>query len=453
MPTSASLAADTSSAVLPKSPSFASLDAWTIAGIVAFFALLFVALFGERIAPHEQIYFVVEHGGDPRPYDPGLVFLLGSDVLGRDLFSVVLAGARATLTIVLLAGLGRVLAGVLVAALASFWRPTGLLTETVAQLVSAVPATLVALLLMKAFVKTDTSILVFIGALLATGWAGPYRVIRAEVDRLARTPFTQGAIALGVGRWRLFWRHHVPHLLPVIGMNLSQQVVASLVLVAELGVLGVLVGAVRTIDIAESQTAVRIGPPMTAVVPDAPEWGAMLASSRTIEALWTTRWLIFIPGVGFALTAIAVAAIGFALANRYARRDVMQDGRGAAALVVSAAALFTVSSFVPERYAEAREWSAAARSEVRTTGDLTNAFEEAGLRTSSAIRRDVDIVRSGPATVTIGGASVAEIYPRPGNPSLGTIQVQSLVRAGTGGGVVEAPLVFAGRGRVPGPAR
>jgi peptide/nickel transport system permease protein len=447
--TSASVATRTGAADLPRARRFMGPDPWTIAGIVAFFALLFVALFGERIAPYEQIYFVVEHGGDPRPYDPGIVFPFGSDVLGRDLFSVVLAGARATLTIVLLAGLGRVLAGVLVAALASWWRPTSVLTETIAQLVSAVPATLVALLLMKAFVKTDTSILVFIGALLVTGWAGPYRVIRAEVDRLARTPFTQGAVALGVGRWRLFWRHHLPHLVPVIGMNLSQQVVASLVLVAELGVLGVLVGAVRLINVAESQTAIRNGPPMAAAIPDAPEWGAMLASSRTIEALWTTRWLIFVPGIGFALTAIAVAAIGFAVARRYARRDFLQDGRGAAALTVAAVALVVAASLVPERYADAREWAAAARSEVRATGDIASALEDAGLRTYSAVRQDVDIVRSGPATVTIGDTSVAELYPRPGSPSVGTIQVQSLARAGTGGDVVEAPLVFAGRGLVP----
>ena len=316
------------------------LDPLMVIAFVSFLGLLLVALFGARIAPHEPIYFVVEHGSDPRPYEPGLVFPFGSDVLGRDLFSVVLAGARATLTIVLLAGFGRVVAGIVVAALGGWWRPVRLLTEPVAELLAAVPATLVALLLMKAFVKTDTSILIFIGALLLTGWAGPYRVIRAEVDRLARTPFTHGAIALGVGRWRLFWRHQLPHLAPVIAMNLTQQVVASLVLVAELGVLGVLVGAVRTINVEESQTEIHLGPPMSGLVPDVPEWGALLASSRTVEILWVTRWVILVPGAAFALTAIAVAAIGFALARRYARRDVFQDGRVAAATVLLVVALF-----------------------------------------------------------------------------------------------------------------
>jgi peptide/nickel transport system permease protein len=420
-----------------------------MAGILAFFALVVVGLFGERIAPFEPIFFVVEHGNDPRPYDPGVVFPFGSDVLGRDLLSVVLAGARATLTIVLLAGLGRVVAGVLIAALASRWRATGPVIETVAQLASAVPATLVALLLMKAFVKTDTTIPVFIGALLVMGWAGPYRVIRAEVDRLASAPFTQGAIALGVGRWRILWRHQLPHLAPVIALNLSQQVVASLVLVAELGVLGVLVGAVRTLNVEESQTAIRIGPPMVALVPDTPEWGAMLASSRTVEALWTTRWLIFVPGVAIALTAIAVAVTGFALARRYARRDFLEDRRGAAAFALALVAVFGASTVIPERYAEARQWSADARSGLRPAASMASEFEAAGLRTYAAVREVVTVARSGPATVAIGQASVAEVYPRPIDPPPNTIHVQSLVGAGTGGGVVEAPLVFAARGIVP----
>ena len=45
-------------------------DPWVYIGLFAFFALLFVALFGERIAPHEAIYFVPEHRKDPRAHRP-----------------------------------------------------------------------------------------------------------------------------------------------------------------------------------------------------------------------------------------------------------------------------------------------------------------------------------------------------------------------------------------------
>lgn len=417
--------------------------------VCVFLALVTLALFGGRLAPYEPIYFVVEHGSDPRPYDPGLVFPLGSDLLGRDLFSLVLAGARVTLTIVLFAGLARVGAGVLATTLGSWWRPARALTDTAADLAAAVPATLVALILVKAFVKTDTSTLVMIGALLLLGWAGPYRVIRAEVDRLAHAPFTEGAQALGVTRSRLFWQHHLPHLMPVVAINLSQQVVASLVLVAELGVLGVLVGAVRSINVEQSLSVVRTGPPMSALIPDAPEWGAMLASSRTVEALWATRWLILVPGAAFALTAGAIAVIGYALARRYARRNVLADVRGGAALAMVVIALGVVSSLVPERYAAAQHWADDARTALRSASKGASAFEQPGLPTYQAIQQVMSIVRTGPATVTVGQTTLAEPYPRPANPFPNSIHVQSLIAAGTGGGVVDAPLVFAARGIVP----
>ena len=419
-----------------------------ISALIALFGLLAAGLFGERLAPNEPIYFVVEHGSDPRPYDPGTVFPFGSDVLGRDLFSLVLAGARATLTIVLLAGFARVAAGLLVAALGVLWRPARIVIESSADFVAAVPATLFALVLVKAFVKTDTSVLVLIGALLVMGWAGPYRVIRAEVDRLTRAPFTEGARALGVSRARLFWRHQFPHLVPVLAMNFSQQVVASLVLVAELGVLGVVVGTVRSINIAESLSVLRVGPPVAALVPDTPEWGALLATSRTVEALWLTRWLILVPGAAFALTAIAVATIGLALARRYARRDLFDDLRSVGAIALVVALVFLGAGFVPERYAAAQEWAATARVELRPTADLAAAFNEAGLRTITVARQVTSIMRAGAARVTIGTSLVTELSPRAADPALSAVHVQALVASGMGG-TVDGPLVFAARGIVP----
>jgi peptide/nickel transport system permease protein len=425
-------------------------DPWFVVGLLAFFGLVFFALFGERIAPHEAIYFVPEHGSDPRPYDPGIVFPFGSDVLGRDLFSVVLAGARATLTIIVLSGAARVVAGALIAAVNSWWRPTRFATESLAELAGAVPATLVALVLVKVFLQADPTILVVTGALLVTGWAGPYRVIRAEVDRLGAMGYTQGAIAVGVGRWRLLWRHHLPHLAPVLAVNLSQQIVASLVLVAELGVLSVFIGATRYINLEESLTRAAIREVPAALIADPPEWGGILANARTIESLWTTRWLVLVPGVAFALAAVSVALIGFALTRRYSRHDVTQDvrSRGAGAVAIALLAIFVASALVPERYAEARAWAGAARAEVRPSAETDVAFADARLQpilSTYAVPRDVNtIVQSGPALVNIGAAAVTQPWPRKEKQS-----IQTFVTAKTGGGVVEAPLVFVSRGISP----
>jgi peptide/nickel transport system permease protein len=430
------------------------LDPTLLPAIGLAFALLAVALFGERLAPNEDIYFVVEHGKDPRPFDPGVVFAGGSDVLGRDLLSLVLAGAGATLAIVLLAGAARVLAAVIIAALGGWWRPARLMTESVAQLVSAIPATVLALVLVKVFVKSDTTVLVFIGALLVIGWAGPYRVIRAELDRVAHAPFTEGARTIGVGRWRLFWRHQLPHLVPVVAINFTQQVIAALVLVAELGVIGVFVGATRSIDLQESVGAFAPGVPTGATIADTPEWGGLLAGSRTVLALYVSRWLILVPGIALALTAVAVAMIGFGLARRYARRDVIADlrGRGALAIVSGVLVMFVVSGLVPDRYAEASEWAASARSELRTAADLESAFADGEIRPVGedfAVSREItNVSQTGPASVRVGSVGISESqWPR----NLVDVpdrerNIRAFVNRATGGGVAEAPLVFAGRG-------
>ena len=437
-------------------PFTAKPDPATLSAAIAFLGLLIVALLGARLAPHESVYFVVEHGADPRPYDPGLVFPFGSDILGRDLFSLVLAGARATLTIVLLAGLARVLAGVVVAALGTWWLPLRVATESVADFVSAVPATLVALVLVKVFVRTaDTSLLVFISALLVTGWAGPYRVVRAELDRLTHARFTEGAAAIGVGRWRLLWRHQLPHLVPTLAMNLSQQVIASLVLLAELGVLGVFVGATRQITIEESLDRVVNGVINFAQIADPPEWGGLLASARTIESLWTTRWLVFVPGIAFALTGIAVAVIGLVISRRYSRHDVTDDlrSRGAAAIGVLILAVFVIAAVIPPRYAAAKAGAAEARSALAPNAAPEAAFAAAGLgplTDSYAIGQSATrVAQTAGATVQVGPISITEKWPR--DPTLPTFteHVRSFVTANTGGGTIEAPLVFAARGISP----
>ena len=334
------------------------IDPWFAIGLFAFFALLFVALFGERIAPYEPIYFVVDHGNEQRPYAPGEVFPLGSDVLGRDLFSLVLAGARATLIIGVVAGLARVLAGVAIAVAATWWRPLRVVADSLAEIVSAVPATLVAVLIVLIFIRGDAQIITFVGALLVTGWAGPYRVARTEIDRLRGSLFTESALTLGVRRLPLFARHHLPHLVPILAVSTAQQAVASLVAVAELGVLGIFVGATKFVNISESVGAFRITDVGALWISEIPEWGGLLANGRGIANLWTTRWVIFVPGVAFAVAAMAMSAVGLGIARQYRRRNAFYDlgSRGAAALGVICVLAIIVSLLVPERYAEAREW-------------------------------------------------------------------------------------------------
>ncbi len=432
-----------------------TVDAWLVLALMGVVALLVLGLFGPRLAPHEPISFVVEHGADPRPYDPGVVYPFGSDVLGRDILSLVLAGAPATLSLVIVAGAARLLLGAAVAIGARLWRPVALLSSSVAGLASAIPATIVALVIVKILSASgDASIVLVIGALLVTGWAGPYGLVRTELDRLAVMPFTTGARALGVTRMRLIFRHQLPHLVPLLALNLSQQVVAALVLVAELGVLGVSVGTTRRINIAESLSHVDMTQVNSSVIADVPEWGGLLANARTVESLWVTRWLIFVPGLAFAGTAVVVALVAFALARRYSTHDIYSDLRSRWMILVAAvlALVLTAGGLIPGRYAAARDWADAVSNSSMSARSTPAAFRQAGLLPvvdDYAVTRHVARVsQTAGASVQVGGVQLEESWPRPNEAPLGSA-MRSFVAAMSGGGTVEAPLVFAARGIVP----
>jgi peptide/nickel transport system permease protein len=425
-------------------------DPWFAIGLFAFFALLFVALFGERIAPYEPIYFTVNRGDLQRPFAPGEVYPLGSDVLGRDLFSLVLAGARATLLIAIVAGLARVLSGLVIAVIASWWRPVRVVSDALAEIVSAVPATLIAVLIVLIFIRGDAQIPIFIAALLVTGWAGPYRVARAEMARLGTSLFTESAAALGVHRVPLFMRHHLPHLIPILAVSTAQQSVASIVAVAELGVLGIVVGASKLVTLTESTTVIRlidtVAPPR---ISDIPEWGGLLANGRGIENLWTTRWVILVPGVAFAVAAMALSAIGLGIARQYQRRNALYalKSRGAAAIGLVCAVAVLASALIPERYAEARTWADNARARVTIGAPLEQAFAEGGLRpigASYVVEREVSqIQQTGPASINV--ARAGEVSEEADPPT----DILPVLYFASGGAVLDAPIVYAGWGLSP----
>ena len=428
------------------------IDPWSAIGLLAFFGLLFVALFGERIAPYEAIFFTVSRGDLQRPFAPGEVYPLGSDVLGRDLLSLVLAGARTTLIIAVAAGTARVLAGVAVAVAATWWRPLRVVADSMAEIVSAIPATLVAVLIVLVFIRGDTQIFTFIGALLVTGWAGPYRIARAELGRLRGTGFTESAAALGVGRLPLFARHHLPHLVPILAVSTAQQAVASLVAVAELGVLGIFVGATKFVNITESVGAVRFARPTdisSLFISEIPEWGGLLANGRGIQNLWTTRWVILVPGVAFAVAAMAMSAVGLGIARQYQRRNAFYDfsSRGATMLALVCALAVLASAVIPGRYASAMDWAEAAGASVTVGSSLEQVFAKSGLDPvggSYAVQRHVsEIKQTGPAAISVGRvAHVSEETDGPRN-------ILPVLYFASGGGIVDAPVVYASWGLSP----
>ena len=423
------------------------LDPWLLSGLTLCGLLLLIAAYGDRIAPHESVYLMINGpAGTERPLPPGQPFLFGSDAVGRDLFSLVIIGARTTLFIVVLAGVARLLAGLGLAIATTWLRPLSVLIDAAADIASAVPSTIVAVFAVLVFARQGAPAFVFVAALLITGWSGPYRVLRAELVRLRAAPYTEGAVALGVSRRGLLVRHHLPHLVPVMALSASQQIAAALIALAELGVIGIFVGPTRVLNIAEAMRVVRDGVATSFRVPDIPEWGGLLALGRGIQSLYVSRWAFLVPGVAIALAAIAFAMLGVGIARQYRRRNLPQDLRTRRALVAAVAVLALVAPafILPAPHAEAVALGDAARSRAVVGTDPGAVLAAANLTVTLVDRSTTQLRQVGPAALRVDGPGGPVTF----NEGSGDDYLPLLFGA-SGGGTIDAPLVFAGWGVSP----
>jgi peptide/nickel transport system permease protein len=422
-------------------------DPWLVAGAILCGLLLFIAAYGDRLAPNEPVFLMVNGpAGTERPLPPGEPFVFGSDAVGRDLFSLVLVGARTTLLIVVLAGAARLIAGLGLAIAASWLRPLRLLVDAAADIASSVPSTIVAVFAVLVFARQGAPAFVFVAALLVTGWAGPYRVVRAELARLRAAPYTEGAVALGVSRRRLFARHHLPHLVPVLALAASQQIAAALIALAELGVIGIFVGPTRSLNLGEAMRVVPFGFNTVYLVPDVPEWGGLLALGRGLQNLYVTRWAFLVPGIAIAFAAIAVTLLGVGIARQYRRRNLLHDLATRRALVVAVviAAIVAPAFVLPSTHAAAVELGDAARSRAVVGTDPSAVLAEAHLAITPVDRTDTHLEQVGGAVLEVDTPTGRAQFAEGAGADFTTLLIGA-----SGGGTVDAPVVFMGWGVSP----
>jgi peptide/nickel transport system permease protein len=218
-----------------------------VLGLLCVLALLAMGLFGVVIAPRDPnagsslIITTVPGGNDviriPPTY-PDAEHLFGTDQLGRDQWSRVLAGARVTLTMVLAATLTRLLVGFgLGLATGWFGGPLAQIVRVVAAGVTAIPQLLLAIMLV--LFTRPLGVAGFILSLAIVGWPEIVEFTRAEVGRVRRQPFMEAARAIGARDRRLVTGHLVTALAPQLLTVAALEAGAVLLLLAELGIVGI----------------------------------------------------------------------------------------------------------------------------------------------------------------------------------------------------------------------
>jgi peptide/nickel transport system permease protein len=234
------------------------------------------------------------------PYDPNLgkleEFLVppsarhwfGTDALGRDVLSRVIAGSRVSLVVGVLSVALAMAIGVplgLVSALASNWVGEAIMRAT--DLFLAMPSVLIALAIAATVGPSLVNVILLVGFIY---WAPFARMVRSEALSIRERDFIRSAYAIGCGRARVLFVHMLPNLANTIIVLASLQIAAAILLESTLSFLGV------------------------GVPPPTPTWGTMVSDGRPyVQLAW---WVVTFPGIAIMAAVLCINVLGDELRDR-----------------------------------------------------------------------------------------------------------------------------------------
>jgi peptide/nickel transport system permease protein len=251
--------------------------------IVVFLVLLLPGLMPNVIAPHSPVQGNLVNRLSPPVFAGGTwEFPLGTDQLGRDIFSRIIHGARVSLTVALT---GIAFAGAIGTVLGMIAGLLGGAIDTVimriVEMTFSIPLILLGLVFATTVGPSFGSVLFVVAVVL---WAYYARQIRGEVAALRNAAFIDRAKVAGSSTTRILLKHVFPNITNTLIVLVTLQVAVVIVMESTLSFLGV--GLPRPL----------------------PSWGLMVADGRIliIEA-W---WISFFPGLAITLTVVALNVFG-----------------------------------------------------------------------------------------------------------------------------------------------
>ncbi len=243
--------------------------------------LVLLAFLAPYVAPYDPLAIDVNHVLTP----PSLLHPCGTDLLGRDVLSRLIYGARISLEVGILAVGISLAIGVLLGALAGYYGSwvDGLISRFI-DIMLCFPTIFLILAVIAYLQPSILNIMIVIGL---TSWMGVARLVRAEFLSLKERDFVLAERALGAGDLRIIFSHLLPNALPPILVSATLGVGSAILVESALSFLGL------------------------GVQPPTPSWGNMLTEGKnTLEVAW---WLSVFPGLAILITVLGFNLLGEAL--------------------------------------------------------------------------------------------------------------------------------------------
>ncbi|MDA9562111.1 ABC transporter permease [Gammaproteobacteria bacterium] len=247
-------------------------------GAFILFILILCAALAPWIAPYSYSFQNLELGASP----PSAAHILGTDVLGRDLLSRILYGARISLLVGFVATGVALVIGVSWGIIAGY--AGGKVDSVMMRIVDVLyglPFIIFIILLMVIFGR---NLWLLFGAIGAVEWLTMARIVRGQVIGLKNQEFVMAAKAMGVSNFSMFRKHLLPNILGPIAVYATLTIPQVMLLEGFLSFLGL-----------------GIQPPMSS-------WGTLIKDG--VESMEEYSWLLIYPGLTFTITLFALNFFG-----------------------------------------------------------------------------------------------------------------------------------------------
>lgn len=265
---------------------------------LAFFSSIFILglVFLALITPFITLYSYSEQNLLLGAAPPSSEYMLGTDVLGRDLFTRMLYGSRVSLLVGFLATLVALTIGVLWGSIAGYLGGrTDSLMMRIVDILDGLPFVIFLILILVIIGRSMTLLFLAIGAF---GWLSMARIVRVQVLGLRRQDYVLAAQSMGASNLRILFKHIIPNVLSSVIVYSTLLIPQFMLLEAFLSFLGL------------------------GVQPPESSWGILIREGAiTMEEYW---WLLIFPSIVFSLTLFALNFLGDGLRDYLDPRKTQQ---------------------------------------------------------------------------------------------------------------------------------